>query len=416
MIHKTQYIGNQFDKLYKDYIYGKHKLIEESKEKLPQIPRGNPAATHIRKMLDDCHCHICNRPAPKDSPYYENIKRLLPENYPSTDLSDAKFIHEKEFEKLSKVQIGLHLNVSSFNEDANKITQNYFQLEQKRVELEEAIEDVWDRKSLVLSDLGLDSLDSGIKRGESYQNLNEQSGSIHNAIGRLENKISEENKEKEALEERYIKLFEGEIDESLRKQMQFFKSLVTATKDAKEQQFQMLVKLLEEETNRHYENINKESGAFYGIVKFHKNNREGYTARIHNNDGEDVTDNMNTSQILSMQLSILLAILSTNKQKGLNKQYPLIADAPNSSFDPEKRKFLLREMGKTFDQAIIMMFEYLEKDEKRTNRYRVNQDGLRDLKKEMKAVDVNLNIIHLDIPDNINPKKLEELSIDIKPL
>jgi len=197
--------------------------------------------------------------------------------------------------------------------------------------------------------------------------------------------------------------------------MKFFKSMLIAAKDAKESQFQMLVKLLEEKTNYHYENVNKESGAFYGEIRFHKNHHEGYTARVHDADDVDVTNNMNTSQILSMQLSILFAILSTNKEKGLNKKYPLIADAPNSSFDPEKRKFLLREMGRTFDQTIIMMFEYLEKDPSRSNRYKVNSKALKALKAEMKDSGIEVNVIHLDIPNDINPKKLQELSIDIKP-
>ncbi len=414
IIHKTQHSTNAFDKLYSDYIYLKQREINEAEENLPKIPRGNPTATHLNKMIIDCHCHVCNRPAKKGSEAYNHIKKLLPENYPTAKPEGGEYIHENDFKKLSQVQIGLQLNIDSFEQESEKLRDFYFKREHERVELKEKLENIKDEKSLVLSDAGLDNLDSGIQIGKKYRSLSEQLSNLNNTIGRLESKILEDNKEKEELEEKHQKSFAGEIDEKLTKQMKYFKSLLIATKDAKETQFQKLVRLLEKKTNQHYENINKESGAFYGEIKFHKNNNEGYTARIHNNDDVDVTNNMNTSQILSMQLSILFAILSTNKEKGLNKKYPLIADAPNSSFDPEKRKFLLREMGRTFDQTIIMMFEYLEKDSDRNNRYKVNKKALNALKTEMKDSGIAVNVIHLDIPNKINPKKLQELSIDIK--
>lgn len=411
VINKTQHSANSYDKLYSDYIYEKQREINEAKENLPKIPRGNPTATHLNKMIIDRHCHVCDRPAPKGSDAYNHIEKLLPENYPSPKPDSREYIHDSEFKKMSQIQIGLLLNIDAFEQESEDLTTNYYKKEDKRVELKEKLENIKDKKSLVLTDAGLENLDSGVQIGKKYKNLSEQSSNLNNTIGRLENSILADNKEKEELEEKYQKSFAGEIDEKLTKQMKFFKSMLTATKHAKESQFLMLVKLLEEKTNQHYENINKESGAFYGEIKFHKNHTEGYTARIHDADDVDVTNNMNTSQILSMQLSILFAILSTNKEKGLNKKYPLIADAPNSSFDPEKRKFLLREMGRTFDQTIIMMFEYLEKDPDRQNRYKVNTKALKALKTEMKGSGIGVNIIHLDIPNNINPKKLQELSI-----
>ena len=416
VIHNTQHTSNHFDNLFRDYIYEKQKEFQEAKDDLPKIPRGNPKATHLNQMIKDCHCHICDRPAAKGSDAYKNIQRLLPENYPTPQAKGAKYIHENDFMRLSHVQSGLQLDLDTFSEAAENSINIYFKLDQKRVELKDKIETIKDRIALVLTDVGVDNLDTGIQIGKKYKNLTEQLSRLNNTIGRLENKILEDNKEKEKLDLQFRKLFEGEVDEKLNQQMKYFGSLLTAAQDAKESQFNQLVKLLEKETNQHYENINIESGAFYGEIKFDKNPNEGYTANVYNSDGENVTDSMNTSQILSMQLSILFAILSTNKQKGLNKKYPLIADAPNSSFDPEKRKFLLREMGKTFDQSIIMMFEYLEKDDDRDNRYKVNQKELRNLKKEMKEANVKVNIVHLDIPNNINPKKLQELSIDIKPL
>jgi len=414
LIHGTEIVSNKFDALYKDYIYEKQKELKKAEEDLPELPKGNPTATHIRKMLDDEHCYVCDRKAPKGSEHYKKIERLLPKYYPTGKLDEAEFFHDKTFEKLSKAQIGIQLNADSFAKDFEDSTTEYHRLDQRRVDIEEKIEQLKDEVTLVLGTHGLSDIESGVNQGNQFKSLNTQSSQLSNFIGRLENQITDHNKEKEALEKEYQKLFAGEVDDKLNKQLRYYHSLVIATKDAKESQYESLVQLLESETNNHYENINKETGAFYGQIKFHKNSAEGYTAKIHNSNGDDITDSMNTSQVLSMQLSILFAILSTNKKQGLNKRYPLIADAPNSSFDPKKRKYLLKEISSTFDQSIVMMFEFLKNDQSRDSRYKVDKEGLEELKTELEADGLAVNVIFLDIPDNVNPKNRQELSVKIK--
>ena len=157
-------------------------------------------------------------------------------------------------------------------------------------------------------------------------------------------------------------------------------------------------------------------GRFFGKVVFRQNSKGGYFPEIQNENGESVTSGMSTSQLLSMQFSILFAILSANKEYGFNKRYPLIADAPNSAFDAKKKKHLLRQIGTTFEQSIVMMFEYLDNDPGRVNRYKVDEKGISELLDTMRNEGVEVNVIMLDVPDGINSRDINELTVQIKNL
>lgn len=416
VIYGTDHASGNFEKLYKNYVYAKQDDLKAAEKEMPKMPLGIPTKAHLRQMLEDEHCHICNRPAPKNSEEYHHIKKLLPENYPSAQENFIPYGHEQSIEKLYKAQSALMLRFDSFKDNFQKSKERYFTLEDQRQELVKEVKKTEEQKVILISSLGLESIESGVRMGERIRSLTEistkkaqQKGSLELEIGQLEGK-------KKELEENLKKLVKDEIDPVLQKQISYFESLVIATEDAKESQYQQLIGLLETEANRHYENINIQSGAFYGKIKFHPVVSGGYSPRIHNENDEDVTANINTSQILAMQFSILFAILSANKKKGLNKRYPLIADAPNSAFDPKKKKFLLRQLGTTFDQSIVMMFEYLQDDPQRSNRYKVDENEMNELCKEMEENGVNVNVILLDIPDQVNPKDLNELSINIKQL
>ena len=417
MIYGTNHVTRNFDNLFRDYIYSKQKSLEAAADDLPKIPKGNPKATHIRQMLFDKHCHVCDRPAPEGSEAYVNIQRLLPENYPAAKEKVVDYKHDTVFRNLSNTQSGISLKYSSFKEKADNTRADYFQLEQERVDIEEAIEKTKEQKVFTLSNFGIESLDSGVQIAQRFKSLSNDAERFSGRISILKSEIKKDETLKEKIEAEFTKLVSDEIDEALTKKLQYFKSLAYATKNAKDAQYKKLVSLLEEETNRHYENINKDTGAFYGEVKFHENiNTEGYTAKVHDGNGEDITNGLNTSQMLAMQFSILLAILSTNKKKGLNRRYPLISDAPNSTFDAKKWKLLFKEIGQTFDQAIVMVFEYLEDDPNRERRFMIKTADLEEITQEIKSLGININVIALDIPDGVNQKRLKELSIDIKPV
>lgn len=416
VIHGTEHVAKKFEDLRETYIYSKHEDRRRAENGLPPIPKGNPSAAHINKMLKDERCNICNRPAEKGSEAYEHINMLLPENYPEVEDNFDPYLHEDALQNLGSSKYRVTHRSDAFKAAAEEIIQRYFVLKNKWKKLEEESRYTEEQKAILLSRYGLESVEGGMKQGEQYMSLSEKKAKLSKEIGKLEAKQEElqeeQNKKNKDLED----LLGDEMDPILSKQMKYFESLLSATKEAKEAQYNKLVDLLSRETNRHYEAINKYSGAFFGKVVFMQNSKGGYFPEIQNENGENVTNGMSTSQLLSMQFSILFAILSANKEYGFNKRYPLIADAPNSAFDAKKKKHLIRQIGTTFEQSIVMMFEYLENDPDRANRYKVDEEGISELLSTMHNEGVDVNVIMLDVPDGINSRDINELTVQIKNL
>lgn len=414
IVEGTEHVATKFRELYEGYIYSKHEDRRRAIEGLPAIPKGNPTVAHLQKMLKDEHCNVCDRPAKEGSEAYKHIKRLLPENYPEVEDNFHPYHHEYDVQGVNRSVSVVSNYAESAQEEADEQTNKYFRLKNRFKQLEEENSKLEEQKQILLGRYNLESLESGVQQGEQYKSLSEKKAVLAKEIGKLEEKRTQLLENREEKSKSLGKLVDDDIDPVLIKQMKYFGDMLTGIEVAKEKQYNNLVNLLEQETNRHYAAINEKSGAFYGKVVFEPNTAGGYHPEIHNENGEDVTNGMNTSQLLAMQFSILFAILSANKEYGFNKRYPLIADAPNSAFDSKKKKDLLKQIGTTFEQSIVMMFEYLENDPTRANRYQIDKEGIRELIEIMKAEGIKVNAVMLDIPDGVNSRDINELTVQIK--
>ena len=263
VIHGTEHIAKKFEELNEVYIYSKHEDRRRAKEGLPPIPKGNPSVTHLNKMLKDERCNICNRPAEKGSEAYEHIKRLLPDNYPKIEDDFDPYHHEGSMQKLSSSKHTITHHATGFEAAAEGIIERYFLLKDKWKKLEEESRKTEEQKVILLSRYGLESVEGGMRQGDQYLSLSEKKARLSKKIGkqevRKEELLEEQRKKNKELED----LLGDEIDPTLSLQMKYFESLLFATKEAKEAQYTKLVELLSQETNRHYEAINKYSGAFF---------------------------------------------------------------------------------------------------------------------------------------------------------
>ena len=133
-------------------------------------------------------------------------------------------------------------------------------------------------------------------------------------------------------------------------------------------------------------------------------------------DNEEESKLLNTSLISSMKLSIIMAIVSANKQRNYSHSYPLITDAPTSDFDEVKMKFFLKEVSNTFKQAIIITKEMLTDDEKRINRYKPDAEKLADLKKDLDEINSKIKLYQIDLPDGVSHENKNQIQINVKPV
>ena len=105
---------------------------------------------------------------------------------------------------------------------------------------------------------------------------------------------------------------------------------------------------------------------------------EKFSLDLYNSDGEPIKT-PNTSLETTMYVSALLAISELTKQQYGNRDYPMIFDAPTSSFDAGKEKQFYEMFSRNIKkQVIIVTKSYLLKDS-RTGDFVLDEEGLKKI-------------------------------------
>lgn len=374
-----------------------------------RLPRGIPERMHLQRMLEQQICLVCNRSAKKGTAEYKAIQELLPE---ITKVIDTNTDIESDLRRLWNTSFSMSDKFRNAEAEIREAIKDREKLIQKKAELEEEI------KKLE-ADINNEILNSGIDRASdiiSIAEVSNQDIQVYSAEkGRLEEKQVNLEKELKVVDARLKQLSVGNVAPSFLKKKELLEELVELTERVKDKQYKDLVQQLEKAANLHYENINKPTGAFYGKIKFVETSNGGYLPENFNDNGQRVS-NPNTSQTSSLKLSIILAIMSANKTRGYNNRYPLIADAPISDFDPLKKKSFLIETANTFNQSLVIIYDFLNGDSERTNRFKPDIDELKELRIAIEEYEKKLTVHYLDIPDGISTKNRGELSVNIKPV
>lgn len=115
---------------------------------------------------------------------------------------------------------------------------------------------------------------------------------------------------------------------------------------------------------------------FTGELKLIRDKKLGkFTLDLYNSNGEPLKT-PNTSLQTTMYVSALLAISEMTKSQYKNREYPMILDAPTSSFDAGKDKQFYELFSKEIKkQVIIVTKSYLLKDS-RTGEFVLDKEGL----------------------------------------
>ena len=105
---------------------------------------------------------------------------------------------------------------------------------------------------------------------------------------------------------------------------------------------------------------------------------EKFSLDLYNADGEPIKT-PNTSLETTMYVSALLAISELTKKQFGNRDYPMIFDAPTSSFDTGKEKQFYEMFSKNIKkQVIIVTKSYLLKNS-RTGDFMLDEEGLKKI-------------------------------------
>ena len=199
---------------------------------------------------------------------------------------------------------------------------------------------------------------------KNYKQWNEQLGTKNTNLQILNRRINDNSEELRKVKASIDDLVGVPRDPFLLKSKQILGQLDILLRETKEKEFDSILKRLEEKTNEIFAKIN--TTAFSGSLSFNKLTRPNGEVSVSINhltsDGSNFSD-PNKSLKTSVNLALILGVSSMAEESNL-ATYPLIFDAPISSFDTKKSREFLNLLSQVAGQKLIMLknFVIVDKD------------------------------------------------------
>ena len=394
---------------------GQLKGAKKALEKVPmELDWDIPGQDALEEMIKDHRCKVCGHEAPEGSPELEFLKKKLA-NYIKNLHESRQEIDEQMAEAEKPLFLHNYLNelkaisTSLGGVKEQEIVQlkseirNTMEFKAARKEevrkLDEQISDVEnDKKNLFIqANMSEAVMDTDISNVRGFYELKKRADE---QIFKLKTELENYNGELAAIEEEYSELKPksgmGKVYEKVHKVM----SIILKTfKGAREDNLRHFIDELTEHANIYLDKLN--AGDFHGEVKI--DIREDDKARIYLiSNGERIMD-PNGALRTTMYMSILFAIsdITTRKRE---EDYPLIFDAPTSSFGEIKEDLFYNIIDSINKQCIIVTKDLLEKDPI-TGKSRLNEQKIENLK---------CSIYRICKADDFDSNDISTISINIQ--
>ena len=342
------------------------------KDVLP-LPIGTPSKAIMQEMLDDELCNVCNRPAEKGSDasnfMHNRLKEYLQQQQELTlaeDEQPEKLFQNNYVRRLVHHSTSQEDNLVKIHKIENEI-KACFDFNQARrqdiTDLENKLEkEIAEREKIIgNSSEGSERLSVVLR---NYNQWQRDLKTHHQTYLQQEKSLKELEKQLEELNEQKEKIDLDNANSFLIKTRDILRDIAKVFKDTKDRKFDDFINLLASKSNEIFTKINVD--AFTGIIRF-KTIKSGDRLRVkielQEEDGR-IFHKPNQSLKTSMHISILLAISELTKEVR-EEQYPLIFDAPTSSFGENKMTEFLNLIFEKSNQIIILIKDYINKDENR---------------------------------------------------
>jgi len=373
------------------------KTIEELKAKLTELPWYIPDVKTMQSMLEKERCLVCGTEAKKGSAAFDHIAKHLQEaldHLSKSKKSDTPESNAVETFKYRNIELIHQLSIQLYQYGMNlgEISYDIEREKQKNDKLYAAINDLSQLIDEKQTDMArvLSQSASGRDIGQlasSWTNIKhwyqtKEDASIE--IDRITTKVLPELRKQIA--DNMDKYKKSVVDATAREFLkinQFYRMLGVALDRAESQSLQEFMDKLATTANKFLEMLNVDD--FTGVIRISRDIRDNsIVVQLVDKHGK-LIDNPNTSLFTTMHLSVLFAISELTKDN-LNNEYPMILDAPTSSFDEGKDKTFYQVMNARLNkQCIIVTKSYLYKDD--DDNFAIDEKGLRKLQ-EIKHIPI----------------------------
>lgn len=352
-----------------------HNVVEEI-QKLANgaapLPWNLPDKETMQEMIDEEVCKVCGRPALKGTPEYNfmvaklntYLQKIEEEAYKHMEKAEEKPLFSYEYiDELHTRSI----HMSGDNEKwvrqiATEIADRLAFIQKRKIDLDKAkkeLQEAEDEKArLLIQSQGLteDMLEVSFtdfkgftdQKGRAEVRVTELRGRLKELESDLQNLVDEY--EKLETENTSVKIYQR-VHTALRKIMEAFTR-------AKEQNIIDFLSMLEDKANYYMEILNEND--FRGLIKIIRKMNGSAEIRLFSSNGSPIL-NPGGAQKTTMYMSVLFAISSITTLKR-EEDYPLIFDAPTSSFGDVKEDVFYNIIDKIDKQCIIVTKDLLVKD------------------------------------------------------
>ena len=376
-LSKEKRLQNDQDIATKAAAKAKKEVVDEiasfanGKSKLPWYL---PDEQTMREMHDDEICKVCGRPALRGTEEYKFMEGKLHEYIrhmqEEADIK-AKELEEKPLFEGRAIEDLHAMSISFGGTTAMEIAKKYQEVKdliefvddrKKDIAIVEAeIQEIEDEKSRLLiqaDGISEDMLDKNFNDIKGYfeqRNRAEQRISDYKAeMKDYQNDLERVRQEFDSLDPSsgMAKVY-GKVHTLLDKVMKAFIN-------AKKENLRRFLASLSEKTNEYFKLLNEND--FRGEIRIRQTANDSAEIRLFSSNGTYIKD-PGGAQETTMYMSLLFAIsdLTTLKKE---EDYPLIFDAPTSSFEDFKENVFYNIIDKIDKQCIIVTKDLLEVDKK----------------------------------------------------
>lgn len=353
------------------------------------LPWDLPDDQTMQEMIDEQICKVCNRPAEIGSEAYNFMKAKLDNYLRSIDSNKASNKEEDDEDKQlfvnSYIEELHNLNIYLGGENAKRIANLNsdikdhieFNIYRKKElsKIEEEIEAANDAKSRLLiqnNDISEDLLD---KNFSDIKGFFDQKNRTESKIETLRIRLNALLEDKKLIDKEYETLSPNNgMVRIYSKVHTTFEKILKAFDGAKKANLRRFLSDLEDKANDYLKLLNIDD--FHGIIRIIETANESARIQLSSSNGT-VINNPNGALKTTMYMSVLFAIsdLTTRKRE---IDYPLIFDAPTSSFESFKEDEFYNVIDKIKKQCIIVTKDLLDKDEQSGTR-KLNEQKIKRL-------------------------------------
>ena len=352
------------------------------------LPWDLPDLQTMQEMIDEHICKVCGREAPEGSPAYEfmlkkieNYKRHLEAQKKEAEekLNNQPLFSNSYINEVRNLGISLggdeSVRISNY---AQEIKENIEFVAARKLDLQKVMEQIEEaeeeRKRIIIQADGI-SENLLEKNFHDLKGFFDEKKKADDKIAVLREKLSEYLQEKAVIDEEFNQIAPSKgMTKVYRDVHTVLDKIARAFKSAREKNLRRFLSNLSDHANHYLQSLNP--GDFHGTVNIIERANGKAKINLVSSNGEHI-DNPNGALRTTMYMSILFAIsdLTTIKRE---EDYPLIFDAPTSSFGEMKEDVFYNIIAGIKKQCIIVTKDLLEKDEI-TGGCRINQQKLNNL-------------------------------------